>query len=330
MSQSDLAGSSHGILTDPSNSNRYSRHFMGRGICVVFLFVFSSSNLFGQAWTRSKGSSYTKLSYGAASASEQYSFDGTVKDYADNVTENAFFDRSLYLYTEYGLTDRITFVATLPYKRVIIRDASFKYKAAGLGSINLGIRHNLNGLIGWDNSANTLSINLSGALPAGYHRNYTPSVGAGQVDVGLGLNYGRSFYPAPAYGQAGLGYKYRSSSFGLSKAIPCQEGSSIGCFNDNQPDFSDELFFSAETGYTIAKRHLLQLLFSGTWSTTKPVTGFSVTNPIPAEQRYIKTGAGLRSEITKNMGLSGQVFWTAYGRNTVKSVDIFLGIDFQF
>jgi len=302
---------------------------MIRLICVLSLMLCVNSNLLGQAWTQSKGSSYTKISYGAASASEQYSFDGAVKPYADNVDDYAFFDRSLYLYGEYGLTQRFTLVGSVPFKRVIIRDAAFRYRAFGIGNLDLGLRRNLNDFLGWDNSANTLSINAFSTIPLGYHRNYTPSVGAGQLDLGMALNYGRSFYPSPAYAQAGLGYKIRSSIFGFSQAVDCQEGTDLGCFTDQQSSFSNELLFSAESGYTINEKFLMQLLLSGTWSTKKPDTGFSVTNPIPTRQRFIKVGSGLRSSIAKNLGLSGQVFWTTYGRNTVKSIDIFLGLDFQ-
>lgn len=302
---------------------------MLRIACILFVLFAFCGSLQAQAWTQSKGSSYTKLSYGAASASEQYSFDGTVKSYADNVDEYAFFDRSLYLYGEYGLTDRYTLVASLPYKRVIIRDAAFRYRAFGVGNLDLGLRRNLNDFLGWDNSSNTLALNLFSTIPLGYHRNYTPSLGAGQVDFGLGLNYGRSFYPAPAYAQAGLGYKLRSSIFGLSQAVECQEGRDLGCFADQETSFSNEILFSAESGYTVSEKVLLQVLISGTWSTKKPDTGFSVTNPIPNRQRFVKMGTGLRSAISNNFGLSGQVFWTAYGRNTVRSIDIFLGLDYQ-
>lgn len=302
---------------------------MSRTLHLVFFTLIFCGSLRAQAWTQGKGSSYSKLSYGAASASEQFSFDGSVKPYADNVEDYAFFDRSLYLYSEYGLTDRYTIVASLPYKRVIIRDAAFRYRVFGIGNLDFGIRRNLNDLLGWDNTSNTLSLNLFTTVPLGYHRNYTPSVGAGQLDFGLGLNYGRSFYPAAAYAQAGFGYKVRSAIFGFSQSVDCQEGTDLGCFTDQESSFSNELLFSAESGYTWNEKVLLQLLIAGTWSTKKPDTGFSVTNPIPTRQRFIKMGSGLRSSLTNNLGISGQVFWTTYGRNTVKSVDIFLGFDYQ-
>ena len=61
-----------------------------------------------QAWTQAPGHVYLKLAYGSATAGEQYSFDGRAKLYADDVYAPAFFDRSVYLYTEAGLLPHLS------------------------------------------------------------------------------------------------------------------------------------------------------------------------------------------------------------------------------
>ncbi len=153
------------------------------GYCYCFKLLPTQSD--GQAWTKEKGKTYVKLSYGSSTASEQYSFDGQTKEYADNVSENAFFDRSLYLYGEMGLTPKLTLVAGIPFKRVIVRDATFRYRTFALGNAVIGARYNLKSLLGVDAGSEAIAANFSLSLPTGYSRNLTPSVGSGQIDAEL-------------------------------------------------------------------------------------------------------------------------------------------------
>lgn len=309
------------------------RVFKGRSLPLVaslWLVLLLPTQSDGQAWTKEKGKTYIKFSYGSSTASEQYSFDGQTKEYADNVSENAFFDRSLYLYGEVGLTPKLTLVAGIPFKRVIVRDATFRYRTFALGNAVIGARYNLKSLLGVDAGSKAIAANFSLSLPTGYSRNLTPSVGAGQIDAELNASYGHSFHPFPGYAQASLGYRYRSTAYGLSSAIPCQEGVNKDCFADTKPTYEDELFGSLEGGATIASRVFLQGIARFNWALTEPTTGFTVSNPIPTKQRYLKLGAGIGVATIKDLNLSAQFFFTPTGRNTVKSTDLFLGIDYTF
>lgn len=305
------------------------------GIVSVPIFVFLSFLLGGtearsQAWSRDSGKVYVKLAYGTSTASEQYSFDGRIKDYADNVTENAFFDRSVYLYGELGLTPKLTLVAGLPYKRVIVRDAAFRYRTFALGDAQIGARYSLNSVLGLEGGAEAVAANASLSLPLGYSRNLTPSAGSGQINADLNLSYGHSFYPLPVYAQAALGYRYRSNIYALSTAVYCQEGVNKDCFADTKPTYDDELFGGVEGGVTVASRVLLQGIARFNWSVTQPDVGFSVANPIPTKQRFLKLGGGIGVAAFQGLGISGQFFFTPFGRNTINSVDLFLGIDYTF
>ena len=208
-----------------------------------------------------------------------------------------------------------------------MRDATYRYRTFAFGTISLGGRYDLRKMLKWQNSANALATNLSVNLPTGYTRNYLPSAGSGQVDAQLSLNYGRSFYPKPAYAQAGVGYRYRSNFYGLSKAIPCQEGTDLICFTDRKPNYANDLLLNAEVGYTVKNRILVQGIVNGSFSTQAPNEGFSVANPIPTRQYYLKTGIGAALKLTKHIGISGQFFVTPYGRNTINDTDVFLGIE---
>lgn len=299
-------------------------------LLLVAAVVVTPQEARSQAWTKPPGELYAKLSYGTATASEQYSFDGQAKNYADNVSEDAFFDRSLYLYGELGLTPKLTLIAALPFKRVIVRDATFRYRTFGFGNAQVGVRYKLDSLVGLTSGSDAVAANATLSIPTGYTRNYTPSVGAGQVDAELNLAYGHSFYPFPAYAQAALGYRYRSDIYLFSSGFECVEGVDKNCFADSKPAYSDDLLLGVEAGATIADRVLLQTIARLNWSVTEPTTGFSVSNPIPTKQRFLKLGGGLAVTTIKNLNLSAQMFFTPYGRNTVNSLDLFIGIDYTF
>lgn len=294
------------------------------------LLLLVPSLLHAQAWTRDSGQVYLKLAYGSSTASEQYTFDGSVKEYADNVEENAFFDRSIYLYGEAGLTPDLTLVASLPYKRVIIRDAAFRYRTYAFGDLGLGVRHTLNDLFGFRGTANSAAVNLGATIPLGYTRNYAPSAGAGQINLELGLSAGRSFYPFPGYVQGGVGYRHRSSLFLTSSATDCAEGVDRNCFADTKPSFGDELYSSLESGVTIAERLFLQGILASTWSLKGPETGFTVTNPVPTRQRFVKVGFGSAVMLPAGITTNVQGFYTIAGQNSVRSFDLFLGVDVKF
>lgn len=296
----------------------------------MLLWLHGGNELHSQAWARDSGKAYVKLAYGTSTASEQYSFDGRIKEYADNVTENAFFDRSLYFYGELGLTPTLTLVAGLPYKRVIVRDAAFRYRTYAPGDAQIGARYSLTSLLGMSGGSEAVAANLSLSLPLGYTRNLTPSVGSGQIGADLNVSYGRSFYPFPGYAQAAVGYRYRSGIYALSKATPCQEGIDKDCFADTKPSYDDEIFGGVEGGVTIASRVLLQGIARFNWSVTQPDVGFSVSNPIPTKQRFLKLGGGIAVATIPGLGVSGQFFFTPTGRNTINSFDLFLGLDYTF
>lgn len=284
----------------------------------------------GQAWPQAKGKSYTKLSHGRAVAADQYDFDGVRRAYAPAVAGDAFFDSSFYLYGEYGLTDRLTLVGMVPYKQITVEDGAFRYRTGGLGSMMVGARVGLGHLLGLAGTRHAAAANAMLTLPLGYTRNYAPSVGAGQADAQVQLSYGASLWPLPLYAQAGAGYRLRSGWYGLSRGLACQPGRDLNCVADARPEYEDEVFFTAEAGASLGRWALVQVLSQGVYSVRSPTvqTSFSATNPIPTRQQYLKVGGGLTFYPIPSVGLSVQGFATPAGRNTIRSVDLFFGIEY--
>lgn len=306
---------------------------------ALLLSATTAPPALAQAWTQPRGQVYLKGSFGSVKAAEQYTFDGRTTDFINGLKGNTFRDRSFYLYGEAGLHDHLTLVFSLPYKRTFVEDQAFRYRTVALGTASVGARIALLPLLGAKPSNNALAANVGLNLPMGYTRNFTPSAGAGQVDVQAMLNYGRSFYPTPAYAQAGLGYRYRSTVYALSRAVDCQEGQDLDCIGDRQPRFGDELFYNVEAGVTPFRGGLLvHVLANGTWSVDAPNVGFTALNPIPTRQRYFKVGAGLavfpfrllkKSGTLETLHASVQYFTTPDGRNTIRSQDLFVGLAVQ-
>ena len=291
-----------------------------------------------QAWTQPPGGAYLKAFYGKVDAAEQYAFDGQAVDFISGLPGDTFRDRSLYLYSETGLSKAVTLVLTVPYKRIFVRDQAYRFRTFAFGSVAIGARVSLLEVLGRQPSRNALAANLSANVPMGYKRNYAPSGGPGQVDLQAMVNYGRSFWPFPAYAQGGAGYRHRTSVFAFSGAVECQQGRDINCIGDVRPDFGDEVLFSAEVGGTpFGGALLVQGLVGGSWSVGAPSVGFSALNPIPTHQRFVKMGGGatvypfevLGMPALESIGVGLQYFLTTMGRNTINSRDLFVGIEFR-
>lgn len=292
----------------------------------------------GQAWTQGAGQTYTKFSYSNVTAGDRYTFDGRQVDYNESRSRTPFRDRSLYLYTEAGITDDVTLVLNVPIKRLSIRSPTYRYETQALASMKLGGRYDLDAHLGAIGAPNQLALNGTATLPTGYTRNYRPSAGPGQVNFSLTLDYGRSLNPLPLYVQAGAGFRYRSGWYGLSRAKPCQPGTDIDCLADQTANLGDEWLASAEVGATpLGGGLLVQGLAKTVWSVQRPQTSFLASNPVPKRRRSVKIGGGLTvypsrllgTGVLSPLGIGVQAYWTPVGRNTIRSRDLFVGVEYS-
>ncbi len=293
----------------------------------------------GQAWTQEPGRAYLKVTQGFANASERYDAGGDLVPYDSTTEGTPFRDRSRYLYGEVGLAPSLSLFGTLPYKRLFVRDGgadpAVERQTSDLGSAVLGLRLGLAEAVGLRGDRNALAVNLALAVPLGYRRNVAPTVGPGQVDGQLGVAYGRSFWPLPAYAQAGLGYRHRTSVFGLSRIVDCpaeSDDAEAVCLPNGgaEVDYSDELLAKLEAGYTLFDRLLVQGLLDVTWSiqTPEPVAAAEGVQPEAfPQQRVVRAGLGATFVLFGGTGLSVQAFTAPYARNALRAVEVFVGIE---
>lgn len=297
------------------------------GILLVVAFVPDSA---GQAWTQPVGTAYLKVTHGRATVSEQFDVNGKAAPFSATVEGDAFFDRSVYLYGEFGILPGLTAVGMLPVKNISVQQEDQRLQTVGVGDIELRARVDLRPLVGITaEDATALAFSAGVRLPSGYTRNLSPSVGSGQTDLQLGMALGRGFYPLPVYVQTGIAFVNRLAMFGLSRAIECTSNIDIACGEDVQPNFDNEWIYSFEMGVSVGSRLLIQLLANGTRSVNEPAEQFQSLNPIATRKRFFKLGGGVTVSVSDAVGASVQVFRTTAGRNTLRSTDVFLGIEYR-
>ncbi len=325
-------------------------------LLVALLTVLAAGPARAQAWTQEPGRVYTKLTLGLVSTDTRFDADGGAVPYnpaLDDLDETArldgspFRDRSLYLYTEFGLGEGLTLVGMLPYKRLFVRDVGgsaatgeLEVERAGqdLGNAMMAVRVGLEDRLGLD-EASALAFTFGLRVPLGYRRNLAPAVGSGQADAEFLLAYGRSFGRLPLYAQATAGYRYRSGVYALSRRAPCDvapaEGDEPVCVEaDRRIAFSDEWIARAEAGYTVFDRLLVQGLVDVVWSVDSPepvpvIAGVVQPEGFP-EQRLVRLGGGATLRMFGETGFSVQVYTPVYGRNALDATELFVGVETRF
>lgn len=156
---------------------------------VVLLISLGIGSLSAQsAWTKKKGEAFTQVSF------------STISDYnkiygnPDYSTERSITDNTLQVYAEYGLTDKITLIANVPFKLIKTGDLATPTAApitiadteSGLGNIQLGVKHlihNKNWVISGQLNveANTASFNEDSGIRTGYDAwSFIPTINVGR------------------------------------------------------------------------------------------------------------------------------------------------------
>jgi hypothetical protein len=301
-------------------------------ILILFLVVSGTfaRKASTQAWTQPSGNAYLKIAHGRTSVQEQFDLGGNTIPFIEGVAGDAFRDRSVYLYGEFGVIPGLTLVTMIPVKNltVILEDGT-EQSTVGVADVELRGRVDLRPLLGIQDGATASAFSLGARLPTGYARNLSPSVGSGQVDLHVSFSVGRSFYPVPVYAQARAGFENRSRAFGLSRTIECTESSEIPCVEAGEPDFDNEWLYSSEVGISAGSRVLIQFLLNGIRSINAPDELFDVNNPIPTRRRFTKFGTGITFSLARGIGTSLQVFRTVSGRNTIRATEYFFGVEYK-
>lgn len=190
-------------------------------IAVMFLTgsLFMPDTTFA-AWTQQKGHSYQQLTFSYYSTDERFStVRSTVIKEVETITGLGGTEResqtkyeaySLTYYGELGITDTLTILATVPWKRFTSK--SDTPGTSGIGDIELGLRYNLSkNLFGSD-----LLMSLQGIvkIPEAYKYgsiNLNSSLGEGQYDTTLAVLFGKGFNKGYAWLNVGYNYRFENN-----------------------------------------------------------------------------------------------------------------------
>ena len=273
--------------------------------CLRFIFIFliGAESAFAGAWTQRKDHYYFRLSGFAFNARAVYDKDGKLNDFATN---GRFADRSAYAYLEYGVSDLVTFVGSVPYKNSRFRSEAaingkwLDRRSKGWGDVYLGLRY----LLSNQNAVTSLQAGFK--LNTGYPTDTTalqlaPSLGDGQTDFELRALIGQSILRGAAYYNLDVGYRARC-------------GTPV-----------DEIPFALEAGFGLGKLGLLigqiygvRALSGSEAAIIKSQSQFSL-NPI---EDYVKAHAQLIVHLQKGMDVAFIYENIFTGRNTAKGRSI--------
>ena len=228
--------------------------------------VFISSNAFA-AWTQAKGHSYNQLTFSHYKTIEKfstfgYSSSGSINDLdvsPHRKQSEEFTSTKISYYGEYGLTDKITVIASGGWdwqKTNDVERYSDDRGPTGIGDIILGVRHKLSDNLG---AGILSSVQLDVKIPEGYDYGdpiSQQSLGDGQYDATAKIIFGKGFNWG--YTVLSTGYKYRFEN-------------TVNPAWEFKP--SDQFLFSISGGYNACS----WLSIRGTLDYQKPIGNASVS-----------------------------------------------------
>ncbi len=284
---------------------------------AAILLAAAPGRLDAGAWTQPQCGFYSKLAGLSFSSRAVLNTDGERQDRAVDPREELS-DRGLSAYLEYGLLDRLTLVASLPYKRLVFRNPrEARYFEAldstivrqhpdqsrsGLADLELRLRWRL--LL----DPAVVSLAAGGKFPLGYEvpteipESYVP-LGTGETDAEVRLLVGKSLYPLPAYVTGTLGYRRRGG------------------------DFGDELFHGLEAGYSY-NRLLVKGVVEGI-QTLGDCGAMGEGGGLIGDQNSLKLSPGLIWSFNDRLEISADLFHIASGCNTAAGTTYALGLAFK-
>ena len=264
---------------------------------VAALAIGWAATAHAGAWSQQPGAYYAKIALNRLHATSDYGLDGNKQRKPGH---GRLTDLTLSAYLEYGLRERLTLVASAPFKRLedqrsfannigdgFERDTNF-------GDLELRLRYQL-----WEEPV-TVAGALGTKLPLGYKVRELSNVplGTGERDEDVRLLVGHSLHPFPGYLTGDLGWRRRGGSF------------------------SNEFFFTAEAGAAWKKA-----LFKGTLSSVRTLgtCGALTQAGLVGDQDIVKLSPGLIFRLTERIELNLDLFHIATGCNTTAGTTWSLG-----
>ncbi|UAM97696.1 hypothetical protein K8354_15565 [Polaribacter litorisediminis] len=194
-----------------------------QSITLLFSLFITSTLLAQSPWTKEKGDLFVNVSY------------TTISDYneifgdPDYFTNGEITDNTYQIYSEYGLSDKTTFLASIPFKNISLDEFKFcngntcigeDFNEKAFGNISLGIKHQFYNK-GWVISGqfvtelNTGSFYDTSGIRTGYDAfTFTPQLLAGK-------SFGKTFF------QSHIGVDLRTNDYSNNFKIGGEFGGKV-------------------------------------------------------------------------------------------------------
>lgn len=263
-----------------------------RLLAAVMAGSLLSHYCFAGAWTLPEGNLYNKVSVNQYTSGQNFT------------------DTNLGNYFEYGITDSLSIINSIYYKRIsnqydsIASGTTTATTTTGISDVEIGLKHKL-----VDGSRGIFSQEIIVKIPGAYDKNSTLPLGNGQVDVEYRILYGLSLWRwFPGYGNFEAGYRYRAEA----------------------P--SDEFRYLAEVGTNITERLYARIKLDGILSMKNAGSTTNITgNPTTASQFDLqKLDTTLGYKFTDTWGLELGYIPTLYAKNTAKGTTYSVGVAYMF
>ena len=281
---------------------------------LAILLAAVPAQLGAGAWTQAPGGLYLKIAGLSFRSQEYLNAEGKRLDRLEKPSMEELSDRNASLYLEYGVRERLTLVASLPYKRLVHKKTEVRHfesldttitrifpdeNESGFADLEMRLRWRVL------QDPAVVSVTLGGKLPLGYEMQEESNVplGTAEIDGDTRLLVGKSLYPLPGYVTSGIGYRRRRGIF------------------------SDELLYSFEAGFTYK-----DLLVKGVAEGVRTFGDCGATGAMGmliGDQNSLKLAPGVIWSLNERLEIGADLFHIAAGCNTAAGTTWALGLAFK-
>jgi hypothetical protein len=275
---------------------------MNHFIKIVLVIFVCPTNVFAQGWIKEKGKGYFKIAQNIISSDQYFAPNGS----SVPVTTIGQFSTSLY--AEYGLGNKITALANIPfYVKQTINEIRFRQSGrtitgdefGSIGDADLGLKYGFS-----QNKAIVISTSLILGLPLGKTNAGESGIlqtGDGEFNQLIRFDVSHSFYPKPIYISAYSG------------------------LNNRTKDFSDEFRYGFEIGFPFKK--FIPILKLNGVASFKNGEAINTQGSLFANNiEFLSPSLDLNYQLNSKIGISGAVAGAFFGRNVLNAPNYNFGV----
>jgi hypothetical protein len=287
---------------------------------ILLSLLALNTSIQAGAWTQRENGYFLRIYSTYLFATREFNHLGNELDlYQEHLGyENSYFrDISVIIYSEYGLTDWLTFIGELPFKSLTLKRSVAGFYArdelattSGFADLTLATKLRI------INDPVALSIQGGIMIPLGYEKqpqNNGPRLGSADVNFEGHILFGTSFYPIPMYFSGSVGYRYRTG------------------------DLNDEIIFTGEVGYTLGRFFLktyVEVLRSvvtppdvyGQRINSEDFLGGEVPDLIVGDHHLTKIIPSISYKLSHTLSIQAEIIETLSGVDTISGTTYSFGL----